>query len=296
MQLQQLRYIVEVAKTGNISAAAKKLFLSQPSLSQQIMKLEKELGIPLFIRQAKSISLTDAGEQFVKHAQRILGDVEQLSDLMQKHSALQAGTLKIGMLWIAGYIGLLQLLEDYKQLYPGLNYSLKIDGSNDLLKLLLARSLHGIFITGAENRLLANPDLYHFCIQEDLYSLLVSTNNPLAKKKIITLNDLRGENIIMPSTSSSFRTELDLFFQQQGFLPNIVSQTSQPDIAVQLVSENLGIGFSSRAIAKKLKTPAYKIIPFEHDFHRYIYFVTLKDFLAYPTIAAFSKYVEKHKY
>ncbi len=295
MQLQQLRYIVEVAKTGNISSAAKKLFLSQPSLSQQIMKLEKELGIPLFIRQAKSVILTDAGEQFVQHAQRILGDVEQLSVLMHKHSILQAGTLKIGMLWIAGYINLLQMLDDYKHLYPGLNYSLRIDGSNKLLQLLLNRSLHCIFITGAEPRLLTNPELFHICIQEDFYAVIVSAKNPLAKKKMLTLNDLRGENIIMPSPSSSFRGELDSFFEQQGFLPTIVSQTSQPDIVIQLVSENLGIGFSSKAIAKKLKTPAYKIIPFEHSFHRSIYFVTLKDFLAYPSIAAFAKYVEHYR-
>ena len=78
MQIQQLRYFIEIARTGSMSAAAKNLFIAQPSLSQQISKLEKELGIPLFIRHSKFVSLSDAGEQFLLHAQRIVGEVEQL--------------------------------------------------------------------------------------------------------------------------------------------------------------------------------------------------------------------------
>ena len=102
MQIQQLRYFIEVARTGNISTAAKNLFISQPSLSQQIINLEKELEIQLLIRHSKSVCLSDAGEQFLSHAQCIVGEAEQLAELMQKHSLLQAGTLRIGMLWIAG--------------------------------------------------------------------------------------------------------------------------------------------------------------------------------------------------
>ena len=82
MQFHQLRYVLEVANEKSISAAAKKLYLSQPSLSQQIINLEKELGISIFVRQSKSVTLTDAGEQFVKSAKRILNETEQLYDLM----------------------------------------------------------------------------------------------------------------------------------------------------------------------------------------------------------------------
>ena len=76
MQLQQMRYVLAAAEKKSFSAAAKSLFISQPSLSQQIGNLEKELGIPLFIRHSKSVTLTDAGKQFVIQAQRILNQVE----------------------------------------------------------------------------------------------------------------------------------------------------------------------------------------------------------------------------
>ena len=71
MQFNQLRYVLEAADKKSFSAAAKSLFVSQPSLSQQIMNLEKELGIPLFIRHSKSVSLTEAGEYFVQSARAV---------------------------------------------------------------------------------------------------------------------------------------------------------------------------------------------------------------------------------
>ena len=77
MQIHQLRYVLAVAENKSFSAAAKKLFLAQPSLSQQIINLEKELGIALFVRHPKSVTLTDAGEQFLKSARRIVNEVDQ---------------------------------------------------------------------------------------------------------------------------------------------------------------------------------------------------------------------------
>lgn len=127
MQIQQLRYFLEIEKTLNITVAAKNLIISQPSLSQQIINLERELGVPLLIRHARSVELTDAGEKFALHARRILGDIGQLSELMQRHSLLQEGTLRVGMLWVAGYLNLFQVMSDYRQRYPGLLYDLKID-------------------------------------------------------------------------------------------------------------------------------------------------------------------------
>ena len=95
MQLHQMRYVLEAAKKKSFSAAAKSLYLSQPSLSQQILHLEKELGIALFERHSKSVSLTEAGEQFVASANRYTYRVDRLKENMEKFSLLEAGTLRI---------------------------------------------------------------------------------------------------------------------------------------------------------------------------------------------------------
>ena len=75
MQIQQLQYFLEIASEKSISRAAKNLYLSQPTLSQQVIKLEEELGIPLLVRHSKSVSLTDAGEQFEQHRRRVHEEV-----------------------------------------------------------------------------------------------------------------------------------------------------------------------------------------------------------------------------
>ena len=136
MQFNQLRYVLEAANKKSFSAAAKSLFVSQPSLSQQIMNLEKELGIPLFIRHSKSVSLTEAGEYFVQSARRILNDTEQLKYSMLKYSSLQTGTLKLGMLWIGGYLNLPQLITDYHDRHPLVTCHLDVEGSQTLFHML----------------------------------------------------------------------------------------------------------------------------------------------------------------
>ena len=179
MQFNQLRYVLEAADKKSFSAAAKSLFVSQPSLSQQIMNLEKELGIPLFIRHSKSVSLTEAGEYFVQSARRILNDTEQLKYSMLKYSSLQTGTLKLGMLWIGGYLNLPQLITDYHDQHPLVTCHLDVEGSKTLFHMLKARDLHAIFIIGSEKQLL-NQDLYYQKIMEDRYMAVISTDNPLS--------------------------------------------------------------------------------------------------------------------
>lgn len=291
MQINQLRYVLETAKEKSISAAAKKLFLSQPSLSQQIINLEKELGIPLFVRHSKSVALTDAGEQFVKSAQRIINETDQLTDLMKKYSLLEHGTLRIGMLWVAGYLNLPRILTDYHHIHSGITYSLKVEGSNTLLQMLLARSINGAFIISTDAALRSNEELYYQKIMDDYYVAVISDKNPLSEKKILTIEDLQAENVIMPAKESAFRKELEQVFDRHFVSPDILCETSQSDIVMQLAAQNLAVGFSSNSIAQALKTDGLSIIPLEESLMRTIYYVTLKELLDYPVVQSFTEFV-----
>lgn len=296
MQIHQLRYVLAVAENRSFSAAAKRLFLSQPSLSQQIINLEKELGIALFVRHSKSVALTDAGEQFVKSARRILNETDQLSDLMQKYSRLKSGTLHIGLLWIAGYLNLSRVLTDFHKLYPGISFSLKVDGSNALLEMLNSRTINSAFVIGTEDSLRNNDELAYFKILDDRYSAIVSVQNPLWRKTVMKIEDLDGQNIIMPAKESAFRKELEQAFDSHLISPNILCETSQSDIVMQLASQNLAIGFASTAIAKSLKTDDYVIVPLEPPLLRTIYYVTLKELIDYPAIREFTDYVKHYDF
>ena len=295
MQMQQLRYFLEIAKEKNISAAAKNLYLSQPSLSQQIMKLEQELEVPLLIRHSKSVSRTDAGEQFAHHAQRILGGVDQLTELMHKQSILEAGTLRIGLLWIAGYTNFLQILSDYHCLHPGLNYSFMVNGSAHLQQMLLDRKIHAAFIIATEEQLEQEPDFYYCKVQDDFYSIITSHQSPLTLKKTVSVEDLKDVPIIMPSPASALRKSLDRIFEENNITPNILCETSQSDLVIQLAAHDLGVGISSKSIATSMQDGSFAIIPFENRLHRSIYYVTLKELLDYPSIRSFTRYVKRYQ-
>lgn len=294
MQLIQLRYFLEIARTGNITAAARNLYISQPSLSQQMQRLEAELGVPLLVRHSKSVSLTDAGEHFAQQAQRIVGETDQLTDLMQQHGSLQAGTLRIGLLWIAGYTNLLDLLAHYHNRYPNMNYSLTLDGSTSLLHLLLNRSIHAAFIISTEEQLQAEEDLYYRKVIDDYYVAVVSNQNPLSAKECLAIKDLGTTPIIMPAKASAFRKQVDQMFEQHSLTPNILCETSQSDMVIQLASQNFGVGFSSGSIARSMKTDSYSILPLETTLYRSIYYVTLKELLDYPSIKSFTRYVSRY--
>lgn len=296
MQIHQLRYMLEIAKEKNISAAAKNLFLSQPSLSQQIINLEKEFNIPLLIRHSKSVSLTDAGEEFVLSAQRIMNEFDQLSELMQKYSLLEKGTLHIGLLWIAGYLDLCQVLTNYHLLYPNISYSIKVNGSAHLLQMLLERSLNAAFLISSDAELQTHEELYYKKIVEDYYVALVPKQHPLSKKKTLTMEDLRFEDLIIPAKESTFRKELEQLFDHHFVTPNIVCETSQSDIVIQLVSQNFAIGFSSYSIAVTLQQEQVAIVPLKEPLYRNVYYVTLKELLNYPSIHSFTSFVEQYDF
>ncbi len=290
MQIQQLRYIKKTAETKNISAAAKELFISQPSLSQQIIKLEKELGVPLFIRHSKCVALTPAGEEFVIYATRILNDLDTLTSNMKLYSTLKRGSLKIGLLPIGGYLGLSNYINDFQKINTDLDISLKVDLSNVLLDKVITREIDVAFIIGSEN-LNRNNDIFCKKIMEDNYVAVVSRQNPLSSKNKISASDLIGQPVILPSKDSSARKVIDSMFSSQHVIPNIIAEISQSDIIMQLVSQNLAIGFFSVSIASMLHTEELVTIPLTQTITRPIYYITLSDLLTYPTVKSFTEYI-----
>ena len=292
MQIQQLQYFLEIASEKSISRAAKNLYLSQPTLSQQVIKLEEELGIPLLVRHSKSVSLTDAGEQFEQHSRRILGSLNQLQDLMKHHSIMQAGTLQIGLLWIAGYIDMLPILNSYRQIYPKVQLQFQIDGSSALLQQLLNRSLHAAFMISEEHQLAGRKkELYYQKIQEDYYVALVSPQNPLAERDVLSIEDLRHQPIIMPSRASALYRQISTLFERRYIVPNVLCETSMTDLVAQLVSHNFGVGFCSHSIAQRIQTPELRLLPMSEVLHRPVYYVTLQELLSYPTVKTFTEHV-----
>ena len=126
---------------------------------------------------------------------------------------------------------------------------------------------------------------------EDNYVAVVSRQNPLSSKNKISASDLIGQPVILPSKDSSARKVIDSMFSSQHVIPNIIAEISQSDIIMQLVSQNLAVGFSSVSIASMLHTEELVTIPLTQAITRPIYYITLSDLLTYPTVKSFTEYI-----
>ena len=135
MELRQLAYVVKIAEERNFSRAAEKLHITQPSLSQQLSRLERELGLALFKRSTNSVELTHAGAVFVEKATHILDLVEQLRREMEDIAELRRGRLVIGSLPITGAHLLPRVIPVYRATYPEIELVLVEETTRNLEKL-----------------------------------------------------------------------------------------------------------------------------------------------------------------
>ena len=159
MQLQQIHYVLKVHECGSFSAAARELFITQPTLSQQVMALEKELGVTLFIRHPRGVYLTDAGEEFIFYARRILNEVSSMESSMGSYAAQSKGLVKIGVLWVFAYLGIADVLSGFRAAHPQIETSMKVNGSVMLLNMLQNRDVDAIFFISMEQGI-QRSDLY----------------------------------------------------------------------------------------------------------------------------------------
>lgn len=291
MHLQQLKYVVKVSELESFSHASKLLYISQPTLSQQIASLEEELGVKLFLRHSRSVCLTEAGREYVQYARKILNDLDALESAMKNYSTLQKGTLTIGFLWIFGYLGLSELVSGFLDEYPNVDLKVKVNGSSKLLDMLYQREVDVIFLIGSEE-LRQKTDLVSYRIMDDQYEVIVSTENPLSRRAQLTAEDLEGERLIMPSRDSAFRPQLMDHLQERRIQPYIVCESSHNDVNIQLVSQNLGMAFMSHKLAEKLDNGRFRIVPFIPEMKRSIHYVVLKNMTDYPTVRAFQQYMD----
>jgi DNA-binding transcriptional LysR family regulator len=118
MTLQQLTYFLSAAEHGSFSAAANSLLLAQPSLSEQIRRLEAELGVPLFVRVGKGVALTEAGRLFQPHAERTLAEAQEAIESVREVRGLTGGSVAFGFFGGAHHSQLGGLVEDFRAEYP----------------------------------------------------------------------------------------------------------------------------------------------------------------------------------
>ncbi|WP_312337683.1 LysR family transcriptional regulator [Anaerospora hongkongensis] len=291
MELHQLRYVIQVAKYKHFSKAANDLCITQPTLSQQIVKLEGEIGIKLFDRKSRSVKLTTAGEEFIIYAKRALAEIDRLRQIMQEHTSLEKGHIKIGALPIIGNLRLTGLIASFQKSYPGIHIHLVEAGSGDLIKLLQTGDIDVAFLIPPPDDIPNFPVRFYPLI-EGRVVLIAGKGHPLASKEAISLTDVAGENFIFPPRSHSLYDIALNSCRANGFEPNIVCECSQLETMFGLAVDGFGIAFAtSQVAATSSRSSDMAVLAFEPLIKRTTCLALLNDTRHLPAVIAFKDFV-----
>ncbi|MEW9669067.1 LysR family transcriptional regulator [Ammoniphilus sp. 3BR4] len=246
MELRQLEYALMIAEERNFSRAAEKLHLAQPSLSQQMIKLEKELRVQLFERRPGDIQLTYAGKRFIDQASKILDQVEQLKQEMMDVVDSSKGQIIIGTLPITGAHLLPAALPLFQQEFPGIELVM-LEETTTQLEQLTAKGQTDISLLSlpiTEKGLEIVP-----LLEEPIY-LAVPPNHPFSTRKEVELSECKDESFIVLKRGQGFREISQRLCHQAGFEPKVVFESTNIETVQSLVASGMGIGFIPKMVTR----------------------------------------------
>lgn len=251
MELRQLQYALQIAAEKNFSRAAEKLHIAQPSLSQQLSKLEKELGVLLFQRNTNSVEVTHAGSAFMEKAQMILDMVGQLEREMEDISDMKKGRLNVGSLPITGSHVLPRVLPLFHSCFPGIDIHL-VEDTTSVLENLTAAGRTDISLLTLP---VLDPNLSWEPLLDEEILLAVPPVHPLAghaapgETAAVSIRQLRDEAFIVLKRGQGFRQIALELCRTNGFEPRIVFESSNIETVQSLVAAGMGIAFVPSMIA-----------------------------------------------
>lgn len=248
MESKQIEYILKIAEKNNITKAANELFISQPALNQQLIRLEKELGTPLFHRSRSNWHLTEAGEIYVDTAKKILqmknNAYRQIHDLTEG----KCGHLSVGFTAGRGIAMFTESYSRFHQLYPNIIVEYKEGIVRRLHHFIAQDNLDIGFLTLTKQE--QSPDnVYQTIYQEELF-LAVPSGHPLARQvsdqsepfPVLDIRALQYEPFILMDKHSTMRTLVDQIFEDAGFVPDTLFETGNNLAVISMVKANLGCG------------------------------------------------------
>ncbi|QNK87853.1 LysR family transcriptional regulator [Sporosarcina sp. resist] len=289
MDLKQLSYFVSVVDHMSFSKAAEKLHISQPSLSNAIKNLERDLGFQIIERNTRNSRLTEAGEVLYGRAIHLLSEMAIVKKEMEEVKLIGKGELQIGMIesvkyWIPKVISL------YNKKFPEMHIRLmEVLGGDDVKNSLRKYETHAIIT----NQQIKEVDIETVPLYKEKLVLVLHENHPMATRESIMLKDLEQEPFIISTEGFQTREDILRAFELEDTVPTIKYEIERFETALSLVGENLGIAL----IPKNYLQGPYnlsivsKIID-SRALERTVYLTYMKNRYVSPAIQAFIMEVE----
>ncbi|RIL51143.1 LysR family transcriptional regulator [Staphylococcus equorum] len=237
MELRHMQYFVEVVKQKSMTKAAAKLFITQPTISNTIRLLEKELEVTLFNRYKNQIYLTDAGEAFFFQCKEMLKMYENIPNELSNLLELKSGHLKIGIPTIINIRRLIKLISQFHDSYPNVTFQLFENGSKKIENDIYYGDLDmGITVLPTNHKIFST-----FTFLEEKLKLVVHKDHPLSDKDTIDIEDLEHQEFILFNSDFYLNDKIKNTCRNYGFNPNIIFETTQWSFIEEMLINNMGI-------------------------------------------------------
>lgn len=269
MNIEYLNEFVVLADICKYQEAADALYISLPTLSKHIAKMEKELGVPLFDRTTRNVRLTEFGNVFYTYALHISNSYNDCIDALHRQRINANDYLSIGFLPVLSQYGVIELLSNFTELNP--NVKLSMTESEQPLDLLASKRCD--FVFDAEY----DPTQSKYCKQlckVDTLAAILPLDHPLAPRGYVTLEQLSNERFIMSHKGIPLLSDLTKLCKAHGYHPNIASTVSFSSTIVKMVNQGMGIAIMNKQHipdSKKYKVAVLDIQPMI-PFSIYIYY------------------------
>ncbi|MBU8710103.1 LysR family transcriptional regulator [Bacillus subtilis] len=237
MEWEQLEYFQTLARIQHVTKAAETLSITQPALSRSIVRLENQLGVPLFDRQGRSIKLNKNGERFLKRVDSIIKEFTEGKEEIQSLLKPDQGEVSLGFLHTLGTTIVPNLIGAFKNQYPNVHFQLNQSHSNQLLDKLKSGELDLCLLASfsVESNIMWEP-----LWKEELF-LFLPKNHVLATREDITLNEIANEPFVLMKEGFALRVTIDHIFEQVNINPNIVFEGEEAATIAGFVAAGLGV-------------------------------------------------------
>lgn len=242
MRLEQLKYIIEIADTGSFTLASERLFIAQPSLSQAVAALEKELGMTLFTRYRTGAVPTQIGLQVIAHARDVIqavGEIEKLSS--SDHSKLNT-TITIGVIPTLSSNLLPQVIESYRKSFPNVSIRLREQGTEKILKDCQKQEISLGLISLHGKRSVDGNEFHFQHLLDGKLMAYVGGKCSLANRKKVTFRELLPHPLFLYGDEFSLHRYCLEQISKYG-TPNVMSTTHNPESVKRFVMESEAVGF-----------------------------------------------------
>jgi LysR family hydrogen peroxide-inducible transcriptional activator len=262
LDLTRIRYFQAVAEAGSFSQAARRLGLSQPTLSIQVARLEQHLGTPLFQRRRDGVTLTETGRRLLEHSRELLSRVEEMEQVLRSELQEPSGDLRIGCVHSVGIYLLPEALAALMERYPKVHPTIRSEHSQVVLDLLKA----GEIDVGLTAHFKKPPTRHNQLLVDDPLVLVCGPGHRLWGRRYLRPQDLDGEKLVAFDETSPTAQIVDRVIHQLKVKMQAVIRAPQIDALIRMVRINMGVAFIPRmAIAEDVEAGRLHAVAFSHE-------------------------------